>query len=77
LSEESHSLNTFDRNWRWSISPAASGAKAGHGRRSGESPAVSVAVALSWPVSDAEGRETQAIGIALNYTDLRIRHSHA
>ncbi len=33
--------------------------------RSGESPGLSVADALSWAVSHAEGRVTQAIGIAL------------
>src|SRR6266542_730497 len=37
----------------------------GPGQRSGESPGLSVADALSWAVSHAEGRVTQAIGIAL------------
>ncbi len=37
----------------------------GPGQPSGESPGLSVADALSWAVSHAEGRVTQAIGIAL------------
>ena len=39
----------------------ARGAELGHGWRFGESPGVSVADALSWAVSHAEGRVTQSI----------------
>jgi len=38
----------------------------GPGQRSGESPGLSVVDALSWAVSHAWGRVTQAIGIALS-----------
>jgi len=51
------------------------GAKAGHGRRSGESLGVSVTVALSWPVSHAEGRVTALAAQRAHSSDRRIRHS--
>ncbi len=41
------------------------GAELGHDRRSGESARVSVAAALSWPVSHAESRVTSSIRSAL------------
>jgi hypothetical protein len=40
----------------------------------GDSPGVSVATALSWPLSDTDGRVTQSIRSAFDSSDLRIRH---
>src|SRR5258708_621853 len=53
------------RNFEMRNAQAPADTEPGPGQRSGESPGLSVAAALSWAVSHAEGRVTKAIGITL------------